>query len=78
MLSPTESLATVNWDARIESRMDDFSCTDFRLREILSVSSPVPTIPPTDAAEANFVRGMKEIYQGPIVVGRDGMTIEVP
>jgi ribonuclease Z len=37
----------------------------------------VPSIPPTDAAEANFARGMAEIYQGPIVVGRDGMVITI-
>jgi hypothetical protein len=37
----------------------------------------VPSIPPTDAAEKNFARGMSDIYDGPIIVGRDGMTIDV-
>jgi ribonuclease Z len=44
----------------------------------LAITHLVPSIPPTDQAEANFVRGMAEIYRGPIVVGRDGMVIEVP
>jgi ribonuclease Z len=44
----------------------------------LALTHLVPSIPPTDAAEANFVRGMSEIYAGPIVVGRDGMVIVVP
>lgn len=35
----------------------------------------IPSIPPNEAAENNFVRGMNEIYKGPIVVGRDGMLI---
>ena len=43
----------------------------------LALTHLVPTIPPTDAAEAIFVRGMAEIYSGPIVVGRDGMEIRV-
>lgn len=43
----------------------------------LAITHLVPSIPPTDAAEANFVRGMKEIYGGPIVVGRDGMVIRI-
>ncbi|HVS62741.1 MAG TPA: MBL fold metallo-hydrolase [Thermoanaerobaculia bacterium] len=37
----------------------------------------VPSIPPTDAAEESFARGMSEIYSGPIVVGRDGTRIVV-
>jgi len=37
----------------------------------------LPSIPPTDVAEKNFVRGMSDIYDGPIVVGRDLMTIDV-
>jgi ribonuclease Z len=37
----------------------------------------VPSIPPTDAAEQNFVRGMAEIYGGPIVVARDGTRVVV-
>lgn len=44
----------------------------------LALTHLVPTIPPTEQAEASFVRGMAAIYLGPIVVGRDGMTIEVP
>jgi len=43
----------------------------------LAITHLVPSIPPTDQAEANFVRGMAEIYQGPIVVGRDGMVINI-
>lgn len=43
----------------------------------LALTHLVPTIPPTDAAEASFIRGMAEIYAGPIVVGRDGMAILV-
>jgi ribonuclease Z len=43
----------------------------------LAITHLVPSIPPTDAAEANFVRGMKEIYSGPIVVGRDGLVIRI-
>jgi ribonuclease Z len=43
----------------------------------LAITHLVPTIPPTDAAEANFVRGMAEIYSGPIVVGRDGLVIRI-
>ena len=34
----------------------------------------VPSIAPIDAAEKNFVRGMAEIYSGPIAIGRDLMT----
>ena len=34
----------------------------------------VPSIPPVDGPERNFMRGMAEIYFGPIVVGRDGMV----
>ena len=37
----------------------------------------VPSIPPQERAEKNFVRGMSDIYDGPIIVGRDGMTIDV-
>ena len=40
----------------------------------LALTHLVPTIPPTEQAEASFVRGMAAIYPGPIVVGRDGMT----
>lgn len=35
----------------------------------------LPSIAPTDANEAFFVRGMGEIYPGPILVGRDLMRI---
>ena len=35
----------------------------------------VPNIPPTDAADMVFVRGMSDIYTGPIIVARDGMVI---
>ncbi len=34
----------------------------------------VPSIAPIDAAEKNFIRGMAEIYPGPIAIGRDLMT----
>jgi ribonuclease Z len=43
----------------------------------LAITHLVPSIPPTDAAEANFIRGMAAIYAGPIVVGRDGMVIRI-
>lgn len=35
----------------------------------------VPSIPPQDGPEKAFVRGMSDIYSGPIIVGRDGMKI---
>jgi ribonuclease Z len=44
----------------------------------LAITHMVPSIPPTDAAEANFSRGMAAIYSGPIVMGRDGMVITIP
>jgi hypothetical protein len=37
----------------------------------------VPSIEPVDEQEENFVRGMSEIYTGPIVVGRDNMILTV-
>lgn len=37
----------------------------------------VPSIKPLEAQENNFVRGMAEIYSGPIVVGRDNMLFTV-
>lgn len=37
-----------------------------------------PSIAPNDGNEAVFVRGMSEIYSGPIVVGRDLMRIACP
>ena len=43
----------------------------------LAITHMVPSIPPTDAAEANFTRGMAAIYSGPIVMGRDGMVIRI-
>ena len=35
----------------------------------------VPSIPPAEGPEKNFMRGMAEIYAGPIVVGRDNMIV---
>jgi ribonuclease Z len=35
----------------------------------------VPTIPPDDAAEAAFTKGMDKIYSGTIIAGRDGVII---
>lgn len=35
----------------------------------------VPSIAPNDGAERGFVQGMGEIYSGPIIVGRDRMTV---
>jgi ribonuclease Z len=37
----------------------------------------VPSIPPRDDADQLFIRGMNEIYHGPIIVGRDQMEIKV-
>lgn len=37
----------------------------------------VPSIAPSDGAERTFVRGMSEIYSGPIVVGRDNMIFSL-
>ena len=37
----------------------------------------VPSIAPEDGAELSFVRGMSDIYAGPIVVGRDNMVLTV-
>ncbi|MFP6615705.1 MAG: MBL fold metallo-hydrolase [Candidatus Hydrogenedentota bacterium] len=37
----------------------------------------VPSIAPEDAQEKNFVRGMSDIYPGPITVGRDNMIFTV-
>ena len=44
----------------------------------LAITHLVPSIPPTDQAEANFMRGMKAIYQGRSSWVAIGMTIEVP
>jgi|TARA_B100000959_G_scaffold282556_1_gene349258 ribonuclease Z len=41
----------------------------------LAITHLMPSIPPTDAAEARFIHGMSELYAGPIIVGRDGMYI---
>jgi ribonuclease Z len=43
----------------------------------LALTHLVPSIPPTEDAERNFVRGMAEVYAGPVVVGRDGMRIVI-
>ena len=37
----------------------------------------VPSIVPKDAPEKNFIKGMAEIYTGPIVVGRDKMVFSL-
>ena len=37
----------------------------------------VPTIAPEDGPENMFVRGMSDIYTGPVVVGRDNMIFTV-
>jgi len=37
----------------------------------------VPSIPVADQADQMFIQGMSEIYKGQIVVGRDGMVVEV-
>lgn len=41
----------------------------------LALTHFFPSIPPTDQAEAAFVRGMDDHFDGPIVVGRDGMEV---
>ena len=41
----------------------------------LALTHLFPSIMPTDAAEAAFIRGMSDLYSGPIVVGRDGMEV---
>ena len=41
----------------------------------LALTHFFPSFPPTDQAEANFIRGMSDFYDGPIVVGRDGMEV---
>jgi ribonuclease Z len=35
----------------------------------------LPSIPPEEAREQHFIRGMSEVYSGPILVGRDGMRV---
>jgi ribonuclease Z len=49
---------------------------DARVKKLV-LTHLFPSIPPQETAEKNFVRGMSEIYDGPIIVGRDGMTIDV-
>lgn len=41
----------------------------------LALTHLFPSIQPTDQAEALFIRGMDELYDGPIIVGRDGMVV---
>ena len=41
----------------------------------LALTHFFPSFPPTEQAEANFIRGMSDFYDGPIVVGRDGMEV---
>lgn len=41
----------------------------------LMLTHLIPSIPPTDAAERNFIGDMAKIYTGPIIVGRDGMAV---
>lgn len=41
----------------------------------LALTHLFPSIPPTEQTEALFIRGMSDLYTGPIVVGRDGMEV---
>ena len=41
----------------------------------LALTHLFPSIPPTEAAEAAFIRGMSDYFDGPIIVGRDGMEV---
>lgn len=41
----------------------------------LALTHLFPSIPPTDQAEALFIRGMSDYFKGPIFVGRDGMEV---
>ncbi len=41
----------------------------------LALTHLFPSIAPTDAAEAQFIQGMSDFYDGPIIVGRDGMEV---
>ena len=41
----------------------------------LALTHLFPSIAPTDQAEAQFIRGMSDLYTGPIIVGRDGMEV---
>jgi len=41
----------------------------------LALTHFFPSIPPTDQAELMFTRGMSDHFDGPIVIGRDGMEV---
>lgn len=41
----------------------------------LALTHLFPSIAPSDAAEAAFIRGMSDYFDGPIIVGRDGMEV---
>ena len=41
----------------------------------LALTHLFPSIPPTEAAEAAFIQGMSDYFDGPIIVGRDGMEV---
>lgn len=41
----------------------------------LALTHLFPSIAPADAAEAAFIQGMSDYFDGPIVVGRDGMEV---
>ncbi len=41
----------------------------------LALTHLFPSISPTDAAEAAFIQGMSDYFDGPIIVGRDGMEV---
>ena len=41
----------------------------------LALTHLFPSIAPTEAAEALFIQGMSDYFDGPIVVGRDGMEV---
>jgi len=44
--------------------------------EKLVLTHLVPSIPNDEKVEEAFIQGMRDIFQGPIIVGRDGMIIE--
>ncbi len=41
----------------------------------LALTHLFPSIPANDQAEALFIRGMSDLYDGPIIVGRDGTEV---
>lgn len=41
----------------------------------LALTHLFPSIAPSDAAEAAFIQGMSDYFDGPIIVGRDGMEV---